>query len=154
MFEIRSIRRPLWRRANRGPFEQTLHPSFNVRQVITDAYLVTLASDEERNVSDIGERVIIRYVLPPLHLSIEIFQICPKLLPRLFDFVIVRDITGGALHAGVTVVDPDSDARPRERVFGHQRHLGILFFEVLIDNRGLVNNCITVDQHRNFAVGI
>jgi hypothetical protein len=125
-----------------------------VRQVITNAYLITLASDEERNVSDIRERVSIGYVLSPLHLSIQIFEIRSKLRSRLFDFVVVGDITGGALHAGVAVVDPNSYVRPGQWVFGHQRRFGILFFQVLVDNRGLVNNRITIDQNRNFAVRI
>ncbi len=45
----------LRRRAHYGPLEQTLRPSFKVRQVITNAYVITLASDEERNVSDIRQ---------------------------------------------------------------------------------------------------
>lgn len=123
-------------------------------QVGTDCYLIALASDEERDVGDIRERVFIRHVLSTLHFSIKVLEVLSKLRPGLFDLVAVGYITCRALHAGVAVVDPDSDARASQRVLWHQRHAGILFFEILIDDSGLVNNRIAVHQHRNLAIGI
>jgi hypothetical protein len=141
-------------RLHRWPFEQTLHPSSDVRQVETDCYLIPLASDEERNVGDIGERVLVGYVISILHLSIQVLQILPKLRPRLFDLIAVGNTACGLLHASVTVVNPNSYARARERILWHQRHVRVFFVQVLIDDGGLVNNRIAVNQHRNFAIRI
>ena len=90
----------------------------------------------------------------PLHFAIEVLEVPTKLRPGFFDLIAVGDITCGALHAGVAVVDPNSYARANQRVFWHQRHFGILFLEILIDDGGLVNNRIAVHQHRYFAIGI
>ena len=147
-------KRPLRGRSHDAAIEKAFHPSFDMRQIVTDRHLIPLASDEERDVGDVGERVLRGDVLSTLHFAIEILEVPTKLCPGFFDLIVVGDITRGSLHAGVAVVDPNSYVRPGQWVFGHQRRFGILFFQVLVDNRGLVNNRITIDQNRNFAVGI
>ena len=147
-------KRPLRGRSHDAAIEKAFHPSFDMRQIVTDGYLIPLASDEERNVGDVGERVLIGDVLSTLHFAIEVLEVFTKLRPGFFHLIVVGDITCGALHAGVAVIDPNSYARANQWIFWHQRHVRVFVLEIFIDDGGLVNNRIAVHQHRNFAIGI
>ena len=73
---------------------------------------------------------------------------------RLFDLVVVRDITRGLLQARVGEVDPDARPRPLVGIFRHERYRGKFFLQVFIDDRRLVDHRIAVLQHGDFAVRI
>ena len=63
-------------------------------------------------------------------------------------------VTSRALQARVRVIDPDSRSRALHRIFGHERHLRIFFFEILVDDRRLIDYRSAVYQHRDFAIGV
>ena len=64
------------------------------------------------------------------------------------------DVTAGALQARVRVIDPDSRTRALRRIFGHEPHLWILFLEILVDDRRLIDYRSAVHQDRDFAIGV
>ena len=66
----------------------------------------------------------------------------------------MSDIAAGALQTGIAVIDPNARPRSLERIFRHERHSGIFFVEVFVDDRRLVNDRVAVYQHRHLAVGI
>ena len=66
----------------------------------------------------------------------------------------VGDISRGGLQTGVAEVDPDARPCAQERIGRHEPHLGILFFQVFVDDRRLVNHALAVNQHGNLAVRI
>jgi hypothetical protein len=64
------------------------------------------------------------------------------------------DVTAGALQARVRVIDPDSRSRALHRIFRHERHLRIFFFQILVDDRRLIDYRSAVHQHWDFAIGV
>jgi hypothetical protein len=72
-----------------------------MRQRVVDRGFITFQSNEERNVSDIAERIAVADVFSAAHFFIQVLQVFSQLPLRLLDFIVMGDVTGGALQAGI-----------------------------------------------------
>src|ERR1051326_7564796 len=103
-------------------------------------------------------------VLVPGELVAKVVEGSTKLLARLLDALLIalriRPAELGQQHRGgrdervVAVVLEHPHPGPPLRVLGHQTGERILVFQILVDDRGIVDNLVPIDPDPDFAIRV
>jgi hypothetical protein len=64
------------------------------------------------------------------------------------------DLMRGWMNTRVAKVDPDAGLGTQVGIFGQQRNFRKFFLQVFVDDRGLVDDPIGIDQNRNLGVRV
>src|SRR5688572_2537398 len=129
-------------------------PALEVRVSIVDHRAVALTPGVKGNIAHIRERVFADQIFSAGHLFVQSREVLFHTLPGFVRLSIMGDVGSGGMQPGAHIVDPDPCSGAKQEIGGHERDLGKLLFQVLVDDRRFVDDTVAVDQYRHFAVGI
>jgi len=121
---------------------------------MVNGYAVSLLPGKDGDEGNVGKRVFSDKVFSVCHLSIQGVEVFSEFFFGLFWLLPVQDLVGRSMNSCVAEVYPDPRVRPLAPLFGHERDVGILFFQVFVDDSGFVDDRIAVNEHRHLGVRV
>ena len=88
------------------------------------------------------------------HFVIQSFEMLGHLFLSSLRILVVSNVVGRRMNTGVEKIDPDARLSPPELIRGQKADGRIFFFQIFVHDGRLVDDAVTVNQHRDLGIRI